>query len=72
MEDDGLVLIDGKLWKPEEVSRAAMRYFERHDTRTKNIAGLTRHYSTCYPHPDLTTPTFIEFREINYPKGMSK
>ena len=59
--DDNLVLHEGKLWKPEDLSRAAAQNFERFDGRTAR--SLINRYSRCYPHPDATTPSFREFKK---------
>lgn len=62
--DDGLVLIEGKLWKPEDVTKAAAQAFERFDGN--KAASMIKRYARCYPQPDATTPSFRQF------KGRSK
>lgn len=59
-EDDGFVLIQGKLWKPEDVTRAAAEKFKHNDGRAPRSA--IRRYADCYPHPDATTPTSQHFK----------
>lgn len=60
MEDDGFVLIDGKLVKPEDVTRAAAKNFRKCDGADHRT--VIRRYSACFPYPDLTTPSFTQFK----------
>lgn len=60
MIDDGLVLIEGELWTPEEVTRASAKKFRKCDGADHRT--VIRRYSACFPHPDLTTPSFKQFK----------
>jgi hypothetical protein len=60
--DDGFVLHEGELWKPENLSRAAAQVFKGWGGR--HSQSVIRRYSRCYPHRDATTPTFQEFKRL--------
>lgn len=60
--DDGMVLMQGELWKPEVVQKAAAKKFIRNDG--KMSVSVIKRYHANYPENDLTTPSFREFKSL--------
>lgn len=62
LQDDGLVLMQGELCKPELIQKIMAKKFLHNDGKT--APSVIKRYYKCFPYPDNTTPTFSEFKAL--------